>query len=118
MEVSTRKEERFCVIRVDAPRIDAAGALAFKDAMRRETREAPQTVVLDLSAVTFIDSSGLGAIVATMKLLAPERKLVLAGPTPAVERVFRLTRMHTVFDLHPTLAAALESLDTAAAARG
>jgi len=35
-----------------------------------------------------------------MKLLAPDRKLVLAGLTPTVDKVFRLTRMDSVFELH------------------
>jgi len=34
------------------------------------------------------------------KLLAPDRKLVLAGLTPTVDKVFRLTRMDSVFELH------------------
>jgi anti-sigma B factor antagonist len=111
MEVSVRKEERFCVISVAEPRIDAVAALDFKETMRETVRVAPPVVVLDLGRVEFIDSSGLGAIVATMKHLAPERELVLAGLTPTVDKVFRLTRMDTVFRLHPTLDHALERLE-------
>ncbi len=48
-------------------------------------------VILDLSSVKFIDSSGLGAIVAAMKQLGSGRRLDLAGLTPVVEKVFRLT---------------------------
>ena len=103
MELSTRTEEHMQVISVQDSRIDAAVALAFKEAFRRESEGGPATVVLDLQKVDFIDSSGLGAIVATMKLLAPDRRLVLAGLTPAVDKVFRLTRMDTVFNLYETL---------------
>jgi anti-sigma B factor antagonist len=35
-----------------------------------------------------------------MKFLAPARKLELAGLTPTVEKVFRLTRMDSVFTIH------------------
>ena len=49
-------------------------------------------------------------IVATMKHLAPERSLVLAGLTGPVDRVFRLTRMDSVFSLYPTLDHALQDL--------
>ena len=64
-------------------------------------------VIMDLTAVNFLDSSGLGAIVAVMKLLAPARRLELAGLTPAVEKVFRLTRMVSVFTIHPDVARGL-----------
>lgn len=97
------------VITVHAPRIDAAMAIQFKEDMRAETDTGPPRVILDLSAVDFIDSSGLGAIVAAMKQLGDARRLDLAGLTPVVEKVFRLTRMDTVFQLFPTLDAALSA---------
>ncbi len=91
------------IISVDVDRIDAAMAIQFKEDMRKETLEGPSRVILDLAQVEFIDSSGLGAIVAAMKQLGGGRRLDLAGLTPTVEKVFRLTRMDTVFNLFPTL---------------
>ncbi len=107
MKVSTKNEGQICVISVLEPRIDAAVALAFKDAMRQSTDGGMTDVILDLQQVNFIDSSGLGAIVATMKFLAPDRALILAGLTPAVEKVFQLTRMDSVFSVFTTLDQAL-----------
>lgn len=107
MEISARNEGRLCVVSVQDTRIDAAVALAFKDAMRTATDSGKLDVVLDLRQVEFIDSSGLGAIVATMKFLAPDRALILAGLTAAVEKVFKLTRMDSVFSVFGTLDEAL-----------
>ena len=107
MKLSARTEELLQIVTVIDDRIDAAVALEFKETMRQLTDGAPDTVILDLSRVTFIDSRGLGAIVATMKYLAPGRTLVLAGLTGPVDRVFRLTRMDSVFTLYPTLEAAV-----------
>lgn len=103
MELSSKIEDRARIVTVGDARIDAAVAIEFKDAMRAETADGPDLVVLDLSAVGFIDSSGLGAIVAAMKHLAPRRKLALAGLTPTVDKVFKLTRMDSVFSLYATL---------------
>ncbi len=107
MEISARTEGQMQIASVQESRIDAAVALAFKDAMRTSTDGGPETVILDLQQVDFIDSSGLGAIVATMKHLAPERTLILAGLSPAVEKVFKLTRMDTVFSVFTSLEDAL-----------
>ena len=95
------------LVRVEESRIDAAIAIRFKDAMREVAgpNAAPagvERVVLDLSNVAFLDSSGLGAVVAVMKELGPKRPLELAALTPAVDRVFRLTRMDSVFTIHPS----------------
>lgn len=109
MEVLVKTEGEICVLTVEDTRIDAPAALAFKERVREQTQNAPQTVVLNLTNVTFIDSSGLGAIVAIMKHLAPERRLILAGLSPAVEKVFRLTRMDTVFQIFMTLQEALNA---------
>ena len=95
------------VITVHADRIDAAMAIQFKEDMRNETESGAEYVILDLTAVEFIDSSGLGAIVASMKQLGGERRLDLVGLSPMVEKVFRLTRMDTVFVLFPNLDSAL-----------
>lgn len=108
MKLSAKTEGPVQIVTVMDERIDAAVALEFKETMRQVTQTAPASVILDLAGVTFIDSSGLGAIVATMKHLAPDRSLALSGLTGPVDRVFRLTRMDSVFNLYPTLAAALQ----------
>lgn len=110
MELSTQAEDSKYVVTVMEERIDAAVALSFKEAMRRATDSAGGVVVLDLEKVNFIDSSGLGALVGTMKYLAPDRTLVLAGMTPPVEKVFQLTRMDTVFTMYKTRQDALQAL--------
>jgi anti-sigma B factor antagonist len=110
MDLSTKTEERLRIVSVQDSRIDAVVAIEFKDAMRTQTDGGPDIVVLDLSRVDFIDSSGLGAIVAAMKHMGADRKLALAGLTPTVQRVFQLTRMDTVFSVFPTLDGALAEL--------
>lgn len=110
MQFSTKTEDRLRIVSVQDNRIDAAVAIEFKDAMRAQTDNGPDIVILDLSHVQFIDSSGLGAIVAAMKHMGEDRKLALAGLTPTVQRVFQLTRMDTVFSVFPTLEGALADL--------
>lgn len=95
------------VVHVDEERLDAAIAIRFKDLMREVTAQPSTRVVLDLSEVEFLDSSGLGAVVAVMKALAPGRRLELAGLRPNVEKVFRLTRMDSVFRIHTSVEDAL-----------
>ena len=91
------------IVRVLEDRIDAASAIQFKERMREIIQTPMPRVMLDLSQVMFLDSSGLGAVVAVMKLLGSERKLELAGLTPTVDKVFRLTRMDGFVTIHPTV---------------
>lgn len=103
MNIATELRDGRLVARVTEDRIDAAVAIRFKDLMREAVRQPAQIVLLDLSQVTFLDSSGLGAVVSVMKLLTPPRRLELAGLTPTVAKVFRLTRMDSVFVIHPAI---------------
>lgn len=114
MELQAEEQNGVLVVTVLGDRIDAAGAIQFKDTMREVTATPHNRVVMDLSNVAFLDSSGLGAVVATMKAIGKERKLELAALTPAVSKVFRLTRMDSVFTVHDAVADAL-SVDASAA---
>jgi anti-sigma B factor antagonist len=107
MQFKTETRPKVISVLVLEDRIDAATAIQFKEQMRDLTRDGPQRVVLDLARVQFLDSSGLGAIVAVKKLLGPDRVLELASLTPTVEKVFRLTRMDSIFTIHPSLAVAV-----------
>lgn len=109
MQLSSTQSGDLQIIRVEEPRIDAAIAIQFKDAMRAEMTADVSRVVLDLRDVAFIDSSGLGAIVATMKHMSGHQSLDLADLSPAVDKVFRLTRMDSVFAIYPTVDAAMLS---------
>ena len=106
MELSVNSSGPTTFVTVEASRIDAAVAIQFKDQMRAVTTPDTDRLVLDMGKVTFLDSSGLGAVVAVMKHLDPQTKLELAALTPTVAKVFRLTRLDTVFTIHPDLDAA------------
>lgn len=53
-------------------------------------------VLLDLSAVDFIDSSGLGAIVSILKLIGSDGDLTITGVGPRVGEALRLTHLDRV----------------------
>ena len=103
MKLESQRRGEMIVIQVMDDRIDAAGAIQFKERMRELIAEPSDRVVLDMSNVGFLDSSGLGAVVSVMKVLGPIRRLELSGLTPTVEKVFRLTRMDSVFIIHKIL---------------
>jgi len=115
MKIETETRPNATVARVRSPRIDAAIAVDFRDRMSEIAAEAHDRLILDLSEVEFLDSSGLGAVVGVMKEMEQGRRLELAGLSTTVAKVFRLTRMDSVFRIHRSREAALS--DAAAAAR-
>ncbi|MFW2543051.1 STAS domain-containing protein [Primorskyibacter sp. 2E107] len=109
MNLTTQTHGAVQIITVEADRIDAAVAIQFKDKMREVVVGADDRVVLNLEHVDFIDSSGLGAIVAAMKLMPDGRKLELSSLTANVDKVFRMTRMDSIFKIHESVDAATQT---------
>jgi anti-sigma B factor antagonist len=63
-------------------------------------------VIVDLSGVGFMDSSGLGALVSGWQLAREGGDFRLAGANPIVRRVLSITGMEDVFRLYPSVEAA------------
>ena len=66
-------------------------------------------VVADLTQLTFMDSSGLAAMLGALRELSRVGgRLVVACANPTVLRVFQITRTDATFEIHPTVEQALE----------
>jgi anti-sigma B factor antagonist len=90
-------------VRLVEDRLDAGLAVRFKEALKTLVDDGADHMILDLSNVAFMDSSGLGALVGHMKYMGAERQFEISGLTPNVEKVFKLTRMDSVFKIHTNL---------------
>lgn len=107
MQATLSEMEDVKVVCIEKGRIDASNSREFK------TRVIPiveqhRKVVVDLSSVDFIDSTGLGALVSCLKgASAAGGDLRLCSVSKPVRTLFELTRMHRVFNIHNTLDEAL-----------
>lgn len=99
MKLMVNKYGEVTIATLEEARLDAALSVRFKEGMREVAESEADDVVLDLSQVMFMDSSGLGAVVAVMKMMGREKTFRIAGLTPAVDKVFKLTRMDSVFKI-------------------
>jgi len=87
------------VVKVLEARIVADIAPQFKARLIEYVNKGNRKIILDLSAVAFIDSSGLGALIGSLKAMGNDGELALCGATDAVVNMFKLTRMNKVFRL-------------------
>ena len=77
-------------------RIDAAVAVDFKDYLLSVIARGQCNMVIDLSRVESIDSSGIAALLVGLKMLGPRGDLALCNMRPDVARAFSITRMDRV----------------------
>lgn len=83
-------------------RLAGVDAVAFKDACHQllEKSSLPENLVFDFSQTTFIDSSGIGAIVSNHKIARlKDVKLVLRGVLPQVKAVLEMTALDKVLTI-------------------
>ncbi len=99
MQVEDKKEGNVLVVKILNNRLDAHGANEFKEKMSEYISNGNQLIVLNLSEVDFVDSSGLGAMVSVLKMLGENAQLAVCNVTEQVERLFKLTRMNKVFNM-------------------
>lgn len=78
----------------------AANANAFRDQVRASMTDTHKFIEIDLSETMFLDSCGLGALISLHKTVCARNGLVrLVNPTPPVQQILELTRMHRIFEI-------------------
>jgi anti-sigma B factor antagonist len=77
-----------------------SNAPAFRDWVRNALQEKHRHIEIDLSQTTFVDSSGLGALVALHKEAARRQgSLRLVNPRPSVQQILELTRLDGIIEI-------------------
>lgn len=112
MNLDDRTEGDVLVVTVKDRRIDARSAPELKEKIGGYVSRGSEWIVLDLTNVEFVDSSGLGAIVSGLKLLGRKGDLVISGARENVTALFKLTRMDKVFRMFETAGEAAQALES------
>jgi anti-anti-sigma factor len=93
--LEVRTEDRNGLVHVAlVGELDLSTVAKVQEELRRIEAASPQTVVVDLSKLTFLDSTGLRCIVTADERAREEgrRIVIVRGPDP-VQRVFAITRL-------------------------
>jgi anti-sigma B factor antagonist len=90
-----------------AGEVDVANAGSLRERLEDLLTHSPRGLIVDLTPLTFIDSTGLGVLVGArnraMEIGVP---LALVCAQERVLKLFRITGLDAVFEIHPTLEAA------------
>lgn len=91
--------------------LDVAGTESVQDAVDGLLADGFTRVVVDLSGLTFCDSTGLGTLVRTHRaLVAAGGSCLVAGAHGPVDRLLQLMQMGRVLELVPDVTTALQTL--------
>ena len=105
-----RMESGVAVVKVTGE-VDVSTSGALRDGLLRViTDEGQSGLVVNLSDVKFIDSTGVGVLVGVWhRVRATNRSLALAAPSPHARRILHTTGLTKAFWIYDTDAAAVEA---------
>jgi len=111
MDISHHKVGNIIVIKLEGGNLDAQESPDFKQkASDLISKEGSNQVVLDLSSLNFIDSTGLGSFLSIMRgLNGSQGDIKLANMSSPIHTIFELVCMHKIFEIY-------DSVDEAVAA--
>jgi len=80
--------------------LNAANSSAVRDGVRAALRPEITMIDVSLDQTRLVDSSGLGALIALHKTMCARGGCVrILNPTPSVQQILELTRLHRVFEI-------------------
>ena len=108
MNITLDNKDGSTLLRFHEERLDAHNSKELKDYLLELMDSGLKKLVLDLSEVRFVDSSGLGALLSGHKNAGlREGRFALVGVQSRVQSMFDLTRLTRVIEIYPGVEDAL-----------
>lgn len=109
MDFNVIKKEKHTVVEINN-RLDTLNSREFKELVK-ELIDDHCLIVFDCSGMDFMDSTGLGALVSSLKYVNQAAgKLTIANLQPKPRIVFEITRAYKIFDVFDSLEEAEKAL--------
>lgn len=110
MIYSTKHDPDIVVVRPGVDRLTAINARTFKEEVVALIDDGSTRILIDFKDVSFIDSSGLGALTGVLKKIGHKGDLVVCGLNADVEQMFRICRMDRVFTILRDVQSAVQTM--------
>ncbi len=100
MKFTVDKRERYLIFELQETRLDTANAPNLKTEFVVLSNEGFRNMIIDLSSVSFVDSSGLGAILIGNRLCKNARgTFVLTGVQDAVMKLIKISQLDEILNI-------------------
>jgi anti-anti-sigma factor len=90
--------------------LDAFSEATFRKVVSKHIEEGPTNIILDLSKIDFVDSSGLGALVQLVKKAQQEKGSLQIVTNPRVTQTVKLVRLEKFLSLQVSVEEAIENI--------
>ncbi|MFP4379878.1 MAG: STAS domain-containing protein [Candidatus Sumerlaeia bacterium] len=109
MELKKEIVDGLCIITIMADSLEAMNSKTFKDQIAPHLA-ANRNLILNFGPVSFIDSSGCGALLSCLRQLnARDGDLKICNASRPVKTVFELVRLNRVIEIYPDCESAVQA---------
>jgi anti-anti-sigma factor len=111
MKYTVSKNEKYTQLSIEEEKLNTVIAPLLKAEMINLFQSDTVNLILDMSAVKYVDSSGLSALLVANRLVGEAQGLlVLAGITEHVMKLISISKLDHVFNILPTVAEAIDAV--------
>lgn len=114
MQIEVSTDHGATIVRPTADRLDIEVAADFRAMLLSLIEQGNRHLIVDLEEVSFVDSSGLGALVSALKTIkrtSGSGDVRLARLQPPVISLLEIIRLNRVFTSYPTVEQAVQSFE-------
>jgi len=111
MKYSIDKDEKYSLLKIKEEKLDSSVSSSLKSDLITMQAEGVPNVIVDLSEVKYIDSSGLSALLVGNRVFGEAGgTFILAAPSEHTEKLIKISQLDKVLDILPTAHEAIESV--------
>ena len=108
--INIEKRDKIDIISFSVNKINALIIDDIRDGILKVFDNSNSKVIIDLSGVDYVDSSGFGCFLSAMKAARNNYSVLkFANPEPKVIELFELLHLQTVFQIYPDMESCLRS---------
>jgi len=109
--INIEKKDKIDIITFTVDKINALITDEIRDEISRVFETGNSRVIIDLSGVHYIDSSGFGCLLSILKIARNNYGILkFVNPEPSVLQVLHTLNLHTIFDIYDDLDECVRSL--------
>jgi anti-sigma B factor antagonist len=111
MKYSVDKQDKYLLIQLHETKVDSTVSPQLKSDFVTLSAEGNKNIILDMSQVKYIDSSGLSAILVGNRMANDsDGVFILTGITDHVMKLIKISQLDSVLDIMPTVQEAVDAV--------
>jgi len=109
LRFTIKAEERYSIFKIENENFNSGIAPEVKSELIVLSNKGVKNLIVDLSGVKYVDSSGLSAILTADRLWKKLGTFVIAGAeNPAVKKLMEISRLDSILNIVPTVSEAVD----------